>query len=311
MNMTPDDFEIPAEITGRIQDLNPVMEFIYSRWKPAMNRNLSGQLRTLDKFCLCAVYKHLCPNWLSVFEIQDDIPADLANALEIMMQIRGTARQRAQTGEEKAVADLTDHCGLFLVLKSDFRGIGNEKKRIECFLRTTLSCQEIREVILCQRRRIDSIRRGFDFSRLYSTEEKGNPSGRISGFSLHLWNFFSDLHEFEILKSLFQFAPPLVAEILQGICSFLSSLMVPIGQSGPGLAYARHVGLVAFRILTDCNQKSLNSLIFRTVVGHLENPTTFALCLLTVKDCEILPAAQFADCLEFSKREWILLTLYL
>jgi hypothetical protein len=312
MNMSPDDFEIPAEIVGKIENLDPVMDFIYSRWKPAMNRNLSGPLRELDKFCLCAVYKHLCPNWLSIFEIQGEIPTDVGNALEIMMQTRGTARRRAQAGEENAIANLTDHCRLFLALKSEFRGISNEKERIASFLRTTLSCQDIREVILCQRRRIAYIRQGFDFSTMYSTEESACPSDRISRVSLYLWNFFSDLQEFEILKSLFQFAPSLGAEIFQSIYSFLSSLMVPVGPSGPVLACASsHVGLVVFRILRDCNQKSLNSLIFGTVVRYRQNPIAFALCLLTVKDSENLPVKHFADCLQFTEREWILLTLYL
>jgi hypothetical protein len=101
--------------------------------------------------CLCATYRQLRPDgWECILGdgVVDIRENGLTDTLDVMLNIRNTARQLLQQHRDTEVDQLLERCRFLFTLKTDFSRVTDPKSQIISFLRHSSSIQEIQEIII-------------------------------------------------------------------------------------------------------------------------------------------------------------------
>ncbi|OHT05013.1 hypothetical protein TRFO_27320 [Tritrichomonas foetus] len=178
-----------------LNNSDTIMNYIYGKWKPAINRNIKEPFLTIDKFFLATLLKHT--NKYHLIENYNTSIPEMRSLLEQMARVRNTARQFLQEG--KSIDDMILKCKILLKMKSNVIDDNKTAKLISDFMVSKDTSYSIINFIANQKNRLVLTNIGFNIvESKYNNQE--NPYF-IESFSVLL----STIDNFDGLSTILRY----------------------------------------------------------------------------------------------------------
>lgn len=253
----------------------PIMALIYSKFKPFMHKNLTPELKTLDKLALTAACKHL--NTLdSLFKLKFPFPPSIKSALDQMLKVRNAYRAKKQQHNANELDEFRLKCLMLLKMNANENTQPNE---ISDFICSKESATTILNLLM--RQTIRENLTGFAFTlveSVLSLEKK--LFADIFSFSL------SQIENFEGLASIFRITG---GSKLTQVDKFFSRILNIIKRQNES-----RLILFCFRFFRDCSglvdtiQNPFLNGILSIFCSNDDNYALFALALSLVTSAKEL-----------------------
>lgn len=241
----------------------PTMDLIYEKYKPFMHKNLSKQLKNLDKTSLLAICKHLqIENEL--LDLKQPFSPKMKTALEQMLKVRHSYRNMQQSAQE--CHHLTK-CNMLLKMSVDS---GINASEIGDFISSKESPEDVLNMLVRQKIRTDLTIKGFSLMKKVLSFESNNLFIDIFSYAL------AQIEKFTGLSS--------ILTIIQGTklkeVESLFETIMKIIQKRPKI----NLIITVFRFFRDC--RNLNNIESNFLKGILdifsENDDNYALFALSL-----------------------------
>ena len=192
-----DEFDDPF-VTSFLNNEKPIMEIIYKKWKPAINRRLSEQMMKLDRYCLISMCVHLnLVGALQNVESQQVVSEALKPALEQMQRVRGRAMIRTREGG--SIDAYFTKCRMLLRMAADLRNSRDGAKSIADYILSGDEPRSITQFIANQEVRLKLTSIGFSFVETIYSKDLGSLFDKTVAFSL------AQIHDFDGLAAIMKY----------------------------------------------------------------------------------------------------------
>lgn len=252
----------------------PVMDLVYMKYKPFMNKNLSKTLKNLDKVALLAICQHLQIDD-ELFDLKLPFSQRMKLALEQMLKVRNSYRNMKQSAQN---CYHFEKCNMLLKMSVDPDTTASE---IGDFISSKESPEDVYSMIVKQKIRTDLTIKGFSLVKKVLSLESNNLFIDIFSYTLTQIERFADLSS--------------ILTIIQGkkikeVESLFKTIMKII-KKRPKI----NLIITVFRFFRDCT--SLNSIESKFLVDILDifsnnddNYALFALSLSLLPSINEMPA---------------------
>ena len=192
-----DEFDDPF-VTQFLNNEKPIMEIIYKKWKPAINRRLSEQMMKLDRYCLISMCVHLnLVGALQNVESQGVVGEALKPALEQMQRVRSRAMIRVR--EAESIDTYFTKCRMLLRMAADLRNSTDGAKSIADYIISVDAPTSITQFIANQQIRLKLTNIGFSFVESIYSKDLGSLFYKTVAFSL------AQIHDFDGLAAIMKY----------------------------------------------------------------------------------------------------------
>ncbi|OHT10160.1 hypothetical protein TRFO_20619 [Tritrichomonas foetus] len=259
---------------SRSSHSDPVMNIIYKKFKPFMHKNLSEELKNLDKLALVTVCKHL-GILEELYDIEFPFTSKIKSALDQMLKIRNASRVLQQN---KALNEIPLKCQMLLRMNPDPESTPNE---ISDFVTSKETAETVIKMLMRQKIRTSLTGLGFSLVESVLSIKSSPIYSDIFTFTL------AQIENFDGLASILKITGTTRQKQLDNLFMRILKIIELKQQS--------KLILFAFRFFRDCKglidntQNKFLEGIISIFVKNSNNYALFALSLSLIESVTELP----------------------
>ena len=261
-----------------LNDQGDSINLLYKKCKPHFNRNLTGEVKNLDRIALTAFAKHIgCLDEMLFYDGSRPPSTLLKSAFDQMLRVRNEYRSYHQTNKD--VSNLRKKCLMLLRMKGDSNVL---PKNLGDFVVSNFDPDIVTKILKVQNTRFDTTLVGFALiDRIYSMNVN-SLFHQILAYNLSKIETFEGLSSIMRIKSLSEQQEKQVFSFFRIVIDNVS------------LRKSYHLIAVSFRFFRDLDSlPGIQSYFLEEILKLYQkmpsNCSLFALALLLTKNIQYIP----------------------